>query len=264
MNMQRMFNAGAAVVAAVAATALTAGAASANLVANGDFSANASSYVTYPGYSSGPSTSGTNPFNPTDWTVIQYLQPAVGVNGPDTGFYGKSLTNGGSPFAPSSTSIASSTSQVRDFAFMQDGINTAGTYNNSTVEQVISTIAGHIYKLSYVAAQWSGDSGATLETLVTDAVNNTQIASQIPSITTSAFNPFSLTFTATSASTEIAFINNTNTSVSNTVDVSNVVMVDPPAAVPLPASIGLLGLGTVGLGLLLLKRRAGRTAPRGL
>ena len=255
MNMQRMFNAGAAVVAAVAATALTAGAASANLVANGDFSANASSYVTYPGYSNGTSTSGNNPFSPTGWTVIQYLQPAVGVNGPDTGFYGKSLTNGGSPFAPSSTSIASSTSQVRDFAFMQDGINTAGTYNNSTVEQVISTIAGHIYKLSYVAAQRSGDSGATMETLVTDAVSHTQIASQIPSITTSAFNPFSLTFTATSASTEIAFINNTNNGHDNTVDVSNVVMVDPPAALPLPASIGLLGAGAVGLGLLLRKRR---------
>ena len=62
MNMQRMFNAGAAVVAAVAAMALTAGAASANLVtnadlvANGDFSANASSYVTYPGYSKNSSS----------------------------------------------------------------------------------------------------------------------------------------------------------------------------------------------------------------
>ena len=166
MTMQKMFGVGAAALMAAAIVSLTAGTASANLVLNGDFSANASSYVTYPGYSSGPSTLGTNPFNPTDWTVIQYLQPAVGVNGPDTGFYGKSLTNGGSPFAPSSTSIASSTSQVRDFAFMQDGINTAGTYNNSTVEQVISTIAGHIYKLSYVAAQWSGDSGATLESLV--------------------------------------------------------------------------------------------------
>ena len=255
MNMQRMFNAGAAVVAAVAAMALTAGAASANLVtnadlvANGDFSANASSYVTYPGYSNGTSTSGTNPFSPTGWTVIQYLQPAVGVNGPDTGFYGNSLTDGGSPFAPSNVS------GVRDFAFMQDGQNNTGTYNNSTVEQVISTIAGHIYKLSYVAAQWSGDSGATMETLVTDAVSHTQIASQIPSITTSAFNPFSLTFTATSASTEIAFINNTNNGHDNTVDVSNVVMVDPPAALPLPASIGLLGAGAVGLGLLLRKRR---------
>ena len=151
------------------------------------------------------------------------------------------------PFAPGGTS------GVRDFAFMQD----ASGYTDSAISQVISTISGQMYTLSYVAAQRGTsltNSSATMETLVIDAISNTLIASQAPLISTSSFTANSLTFTATSTLTEISFENTTSGTGGNdnTVDVSNVVL----NAVPLPTSLGLLGLGTVGLGMVLLKRRA--------
>ena len=244
MKRQRTFGTGAATFAALAALGLAAGTASANLVTNGDFSANASSYVTYPGYSADFTTS--NPSAPTGWSIT--LNYPIGVNGPDTRFY----ASYGSPFAPSSAS------GVRDFAFLQDATGTNGTvYSNSTIDQVISTIAGQVYTLSYLAAQRSGDPSATMETLVLDAANsNAQIISQTPSISTSGFTTNILTFTAVSASTEIAFENTTSgaSHADNTVDVSNVIV----DAVPQPASIGLVGFGLLGVGLLLLKR----TRPR--
>ena len=231
--------------AAVGIICTVAGTASANLVTNGDFSANASSYGTYPGYSI-PTQTPANPANPTDWTATNQ----VGVNGPDTGFY----ATYGSPFAPSSAS------GVRDFAFLQDATGTNGTvYSNSTIDQVISTIAGQVYTLSYLAAQRSGDPSATMETLVLDAANsNAQIISQTPSISTSGFTTNILTFTAVSASTEIAFENTTSGAkpADNTVDVSNVIV----DAVPQPASIGLVGFGSLGVGLLLLRRNRPRVS----
>ena len=44
---------------------LSTGNAQANLILNGNFSANASNYIDFPGYSSYQS----NPANPTDWTI---------------------------------------------------------------------------------------------------------------------------------------------------------------------------------------------------
>ena len=238
MTMQKMFGVGAAALLAAAIISLTAGTASANLVTNGDFSANASSYNSSPGYSPGTAAPpGTNPAAPTGWTV----SGVVGVNGPDVTFTPQE------PFAPGGTS------GVRDFAFMQD----ASGYTDSAISQVISTISGQMYTLSYVAAQRGTsltNSSATMETLVIDAISNTLIASQAPLISTSSFTANSLTFTATSTLTEISFENTTSGTGGNdnTVDVSNVVL----NAVPLPTSLGLLGLGTVGLGMVLLKRRA--------
>jgi hypothetical protein len=205
----------------------------ANLVTNGDFSENASSYSTYPGYSS--NTTSTNPANPTDWTITGQ----VGVNGPDTGFY---ATNG-SPFGPSNDS------GVTDFAFMQNASLTTA----ASLEQTIVTAIGQAYTLTYVAAQRVANTNAAkIETFVKDASNNA-IATQTPVISNGSFTALTLNFIATSTSTEIAFENTTNGGGSNdnTVDVSNVVV----NAVPLPAPLGLLCAGTLGLGLLAARRR---------
>ena len=239
MTMQKMFGVAAAAFMAAAVVSLTAGPASANLVTNGDFSANAGSYGTNPGYSAG--FTAANPAAPTGRSIT--LNYPIGINGPDTGFYASK----GSPFAPGNVS------GVRDFAFLQD----ASGYTGSAIFQAISTISGQMYTLSYVAAQRGTsltNSSATMETLVIDAISNTLIASQAPLISTSSFTANSLTFTATSTLTEISFENTTSGTGGNdnTVDVSNVVL----NAVPLPTSLGLLGLGTVGLGMVLLKRRA--------
>lgn len=201
------------------------------IITNGDFSANASSYTSFPGYSTG-----ANPSSPTGWIVAGDV--TAGVNGPDTTV--------GTPLAP--VSLAG----VRDFGFMQDGNGTPYTSMNQTV----STTAGQAYTLTYYASGRAGDAanGATdiLEVLLTDTTNSTQITTQTPAITEAAFAPFSLNFTATSTSTNVEFLNNASSAANSpTVDVTNVAMAI--AAVPEPATLGLFAIGA--LGLLLLKRR---------
>ena len=216
----------AAALAAAALAMFAAGNAQANMILNGDFSVNAPNYTSLPGYSASP-----NPAGPSGWTISEVH---VGVNGPDTGFAGE-------PFAPTSTT------GVSDFAFIQD--------QNANLSQAVATTAGQAYTLTYDAAARAGDSLGggvdTLEVVLTDATNSNQITTQTPGITEAGFNLFTLNFTAPSASTGIEFENLTApvSGASGTVDVSNVAL----AAVPEPATLGLVALGT--LGLLLQQRR---------
>ena len=203
---------------------LSAGNAQANLILNGDFSANASSYTASPGYSTNP-----NPSSPADWTVNG---AGSGVNGPDAG------SAVGTPFAPVSTAV------VRDFNFLQGG----GVYSSQTV----TTTASQAYTLAFAAAQRDGNTSAVLEVILTDATNSQQITTLTPAtITDTGFNNFSLNFTAPSASTTVEFLNNSPASIDDTVDVSNVSL-NP---VPEPATIGLVAIGSLGL-LLIGRRRA--------
>ncbi len=210
---------------------LSAGKAQANMILNGDFSANASSYTSWPGYSASP-----NPSSPTDWTINNVT---VGVNGPDTGFY---ATNG-EPFAPTSTA------GVNDFAFIQN--------QNSYLFQTVATTVGQSYSLTYDAAARAGDAAAgmndILDVVIANANTQAVITSQTPAITETGFNSFTLNFTATSASTAITFANTTNSSNGPTVDVSNVSL-NP---VPEPATLGLVALGGIAL-LLIGRKRATR------
>ena len=223
------------VLAALAAVAglsiMSVGNASANMIQNGDFSANASSYTINPGYSDYNTTQwAPNPAAPTNWTINS---ANVGINGSATGF--------GNDFGPTSLT------GVTDFAFIQ----TEGNY----ASQSVATTVGQTYTLTYDGSGRAGDNAGSdvLEVILTDTTNNTQITTQTPAIAQTAFNAFALTFTAPSASTNVEFLNNSPGSAglngTPTVDVSNVAM----SAVPEPASVGLLGVGAMGL--LLLKRR---------
>ncbi|MGC9261227.1 MAG: LPXTG cell wall anchor domain-containing protein [Phycisphaerae bacterium] len=205
--------------AVVGLSLLSAGAAQANMVLNGDFSVNAASYTSFPGYSTSP-----NPTTPTDWLVSA---PAnAGVNGPDTGFYANAI-NGGEPFAPGSST------GVNDFAFMQGG----------QLYQIVATTAGQAYQLTYEAGARSG-TPSTMNTIAWDNVNNAVIVEQQPSLSDANFAPYTLDFTAASRSTQVVFQDT-----GGTPDVSNVSL----TPIPDSATLGLVMAG--GLGLLLLKRR---------
>ncbi|MDA8375994.1 MAG: DUF642 domain-containing protein [Planctomycetia bacterium] len=230
--------------AAMTVTAIimfTVGNARANLILNGDFSANASSYTTWPGYSSATG----NPANPTDWTATDTLGNTTGglsgINGTDTGFYSNPPSGQSpEPFAPISTD------GITDFLFLQGGAVTGGGL--PIVSQTVATTAGQAYTLNYAGAARSGETADVLAVMVTDATNSNQIAVQTPAISDTAFSNFTLNFTAPSASTTIAFSNETPNG-GGSVDVTDVSL-NP---VPEPATLELVTMG--GLGLLLLKRR---------
>lgn len=230
--------------AAMTVTAIimfTVGNARANLILNGDFSANASSYTTWPGYSSATG----NPTNPTDWTATYTLGNTTGgqsgINGTNTGFYSNPPSGQSpEPFAPVSTA------GITDFLFLQGGAVTGGGL--PIVSQTVATTAGQAYTLNYAGAARSGETADVLAVMVTDATNSNQIAIQTPAISDTAFSNFTLNFTAPSASTTIAFSNETPNG-GGSVDVTDVSL-NP---VPEPATLGLVTMG--GLGLLLLKRR---------
>ena len=206
----------AAILAALAVAAppnvIAFNAASGNLIANGDFSANASAFVVSPGYINTGNVSGIagqNPPAPTGWTVGPG-QNTVGVNGSDTGFY-KSATNGGAPFAPASTA------GVRDFVFLQN----RGVFASQTV----TTATGQTYTLTYDAAARINETSDVLKVVLIDTATGKQIATREPAIRQGAFRPFALQFTAPSASTRVEFLNNSPAKSDNTVDVSNVALV---------------------------------------
>ena len=219
--------------AAAALSMLVAGNAHANLILNGNFSANASSYTVWPGYPNTP-----NPPAPTDWTVT-YVS-GIGINGPDTGFYSNPPSGQlAEPFAPSSTA------GVRDFVFM-NGPPTG--YPQSFISQTVATVPGQAYTLTYEAAGTANVTPIGVLTVVAeDTKNNTQLATQTPAITDTAFNTFTLGFTATSVSTMVEFLKNQDPN--NSVDVANVSLV----ATPEPAALYLAAAGM--LGLVLLRRR---------
>ena len=227
--VSRGFSLGAVVPIAIGTAAalamLSAGNARANMILNGDFSANAASYTAYPGGSTSP-----NPSSPTNWTAYT-ANGTVGVNGLDTGFY----NNNGSPFAPTSVGT------IRDFAFMQ--------VLYSQIGQTVGTADGQAYTLSYEGAARAGETGVLLDVTITDATNNNVVATQTATITSTAFTSNTLTFVAPSLYTTVTFANATSPVGDNTVDVSNVSLV----AVPEPAALGVFAIG--GMGLLLLKRR---------
>ena len=84
-----------------------------NLVANGTFSANASSYTSFPGYNGG-----SNPSAPTDWTVSG-AAGSSGINGYDAVTSVFFDNNFGSWNHESWTSTSGNT--VNDFWFQQNG-----------------------------------------------------------------------------------------------------------------------------------------------
>ncbi len=215
------------VLAAPLAMLVAAQAANANLILNGDFSANASSYTVSPGQDG---RSGINPASPTDWTGGSN----AGINGSDVGWTSGSKT----PNGPASVT------GVTDFAFI--------SFNDS-LRQTFAVTPGATYTVTYLDASRSGSNPIpTLDAYVFDGAvtkvsGSTQLALNSTTPSTSGFNTETFNFTAGTSTTDTLYFTVTGTT--NTADFTDVSVV----ATPEPAAMGLLGVGAVGL--LLVRRR---------
>ncbi len=218
------------VLAAPLALLVTAQAANANLILNGDFSANASSYVVYPGNDSKKSsTAATNPASPTGWAG----STNDGVQGTDVGFTPKTS------FSPTSVN------GVTDYAFIHFA---------STLSQSFTVTPGATYTVTYMdASQTTKSTIPTLEAYVLDGsvtspTGATQLALNSTNPADTGFQAESFNFTAGTSSTDTIFFTTAHTT-TNTADFTDVSVV----ATPEPAAMGLFGVGA--LGLLLVRRR---------
>ncbi len=248
-------------VAALATTALTAmlgvNSASAttttNLVANGDFTANAANFQTFPGYTGGTGNASAI----TDWTTTV----GYATTTDNTGINLLSQGGNGSPAAFQPQNFV--------FAFMQG----AGT---GLFQQIGGLTVGQAYSVSYLAASRYDPSSTvtsadlTAQALTASVTNGSQTDGSLVSNGTNTApgtvmvpNFFKLQlfgFTASATSEMLSFTNSSPATFDSAVDISGVV-IDPinSSAVPEPASWMLLLSACAG-GLLLLNPRRLRRA----
>ena len=222
------------VLAALAALAglslLAVGNAQAAMTLNGDFSGNASSFTNFYGYYGSIDSNG-NPDNATNWSATGM----GGVNGTGTGV--------GNVFGPTSL-IINTGGTVADFAFIRNG---------GTISQNFSATAGQTYTVSFVAASrqtQTSDFYADVTDNTTSAVLGNLGTRSTPIVPPNTeFTSYRFNFIATPDPLVLTIGNILPTGVSDeSVSFSNVTV-----AVPEPATLGLAGVG--GLGLLLMKRR---------
>ena len=173
----------------------------AELMANGNFSANASNFTVFPGY-----VGGSNPVAPTSWST----------SGDGTGLNGTLTGGAGSAFAPATN--------VGSFVFLQG--------SDRSVSQAINTVATTDYQFTFDAAARSG-TGPSGVSVFADA---TQPASLVLDgtgtnygwLNQSAFQHYTFGFVATAAQT-IRLSSSSNTG-DHTTDITNVSVTDLASA----------------------------------
>ncbi len=198
-----------AVFLAVASVSWAGPASAGNLIVNGDFSADANLFGTFPGNTG----VGENPASITGWTHNGMM--GVGVNGIDS--KGRFTALGPS---------AQQASPDRNWAFLQ-GIGAA-------LYQIITVTPGVTYTVSYVAANRDGNPDAALSADVYDGTyggtNRGILPGGIPSKAYSManFETESFTFTATLDTATLVFKNQSG-GADNTVNVTDVSVVPAPS-----------------------------------
>ena len=230
-------------VSATATTTVT------NLVANGDFTANAAGFDNFPYYIGGTGNNPTNPASITDW---------VSVNGNS----GAPSTGTGVNFAPGSSGLPA-TAPFGPGSFVFAFLQGAG----SSISQAVSGLTvGQSYTVSYLAAGRMDSSSANdaQEQLTASVTNGSQVDGSLVSndstnMTSNWFTQQLFGFTASASTETLMFANSSPSTFDTTVDVGSVVLDPITSAVPEPASWMLLLSACAG-GLLLLNPRRLRRA----
>ena len=198
-----------AIISALAVLAGGAGAAHAqNLVANGDFTANAAAFATSPGY-----TGGANPAAITSWGNI--IPGLVGVNGAATPL--------GNIFGPVNAG-------GHNYAFIQGGVVMLGQ------NLPVSYTPNKMYELSFDAAARNGNPSVSFRVQIGDATQ-THVTTQVGGVDVligkpAAFTHYSYTFTSPATFDGAPSIQLYNLTVGdNTINFANVSLVASPEAV---------------------------------
>jgi len=216
---------------AAAVVLSTIGTASANLITNGDFSANASAFAGWPGYASWTSIFGGGETNPaiSGWTMNAPF--GAGLNGKDT--FSTFPTPGGPivPFGPTDQL----TTPTVNWAFLQgDGM---------AILQVFNVTPGVEYTASFLAAGRPGNP-ARGNAYVYDGTIGVDSPGLLPggifnkTYGTTTFEPDSFKFTPTLSTATIVFQNGGN---GDSVNFTNI------AVVPEPSTLAGLAIGVVGI-----------------
>ena len=230
---------------AVAIVLSTIGTASANLIVNGDFSANASAFAGWPGYASWTSIFGGAETNPaiSGWSTNGSF--GIGLNGKDT--FSTFPTPG--PIVPFGPTDQQTTPTV-NWAFIQGA--------GGAILQVINVTPGVEYTASFLAAGRPGQDGdgnplaAQGSAYVYDGtlgVNNLGVLpggifNKAYGVTT--FEPDSFTFTPTLSTATVVF---QNAGGGDAVNFTNITVV------PEPSTLAGLAMGVVGIGIARSRKR---------
>lgn len=205
----------------------TIGSASANLITNGNFSANANQFVVSPGYAPDLSGPNGNAFDITGWSWN--YSGRRGLNGIGTGTSGAPITT----FGPT----AQQTTPDRNWVFLE----TAGPNDGGAVFQTFSVTPGVEYTVSYEAANTAGD---TTNGIVNIFNGNILLAGATfangvnQRYETANFQPYSFTFTPNQSQATIVL--QAGSAVADQgVNFTNVSVV----AVPEPGALALAGIG---------------------
>lgn len=201
-----------------------------NIIVNGDFSANASSFISGPGYIG----SGGNP-QIQSWGFMDFSggASAAGINGPDTGV-------GSEPFAPATTV------GISNFAFIQNGIALL-------IQNLPTLLPNQSYLLSVAAANRSGQPGASGRIQIADNLAEIYNSGN-QSFSTEAFQTITASFTTPASfngtpSIQLYGFSQGGESVAFT----NVML----QTIPEPSTYAMLLVGGAGL-MLVIRRRGAR------
>ena len=223
---------------AVAIVLSTIGTASANLITNGDFSANASAFAGWPGYASWTSTFGGGETNPaiSGWSTNGVF--GIGLNGKDT--FSTFPTPG--PIVPFGPTDQLTTPTV-NWAFIQG--------SGGAILQVINVTPNVEYTASFLAAGRPGNPGLG-SAYAYDGTIGVNSPGLLPGgiynkgYGTTTFEPDSFTFTPTLSTATVVF---QNAGGGDAVNFTNITVV------PEPSTLAGLAMGVVGIGIARSRKR---------